>query len=141
MIKFNKLDPKARVPFRANPTDAGADLYSVEDCVIQPLERKVVATGIRIKIPDGYYGRIAPRSGLAVKQGVDVLAGVLDSAYTGEIKVVLLNTDKSNTFFVKAGDRIAQLIIEDHFNFDFVEVVEDLEVTDRGDKGFGSSGK
>jgi dUTP pyrophosphatase len=141
MIKFNKLDPKARVPFRANPTDAGADLYSVEDCMIQPLERKVVATGIRIKIPDGYYGRIAPRSGLAVKQGVDVLAGVVDSGYIGEIKVVLLNTDKSNTFFVKEGDKIAQLIIEDHFNFDFVEVVEDLEVTDRGDKGFGSSGK
>jgi len=141
MIKFNKLDPKARVPFRANPTDAGADLYSVEDCIIQPLERKVVATGIRIKIPDGYYGRIAPRSGLAVKQGVDVLAGVVDSGYIGEIKVVLLNTDKSNTFFVKEGDKIAQLIIEDHFNFDFVEVVEDLEATDRGDKGFGSSGK
>jgi dUTP pyrophosphatase len=141
MIKFNKLDPKARVPLRANPTDAGADLYSVEDVVIQPLERKIVSTGIRIKIPEGYYGRIAPRSGLAVKQGVDVLAGVIDSNYTGEIKVVLLNTDKSNTFFVKAGDRIAQLIIEDHFNFDFVEVVEDLEVTDRGDKGFGSSGK
>lgn len=141
MIKFNKLVPKARIPFRANPTDAGADLYSVEDCMIQPLERKVVSTGIRIKIPDGYYGRIAPRSGLAVKQGVDVLAGVVDSGYIGEIKVVLLNTDKSNTFFVKEGDKIAQLIIEDHFNFDFIEVVEDLESTDRGDKGFGSSGK
>ena len=141
MIKFNKLDSKARVPFRANPTDAGADLYSVEDCMIQPLERKVISTGLRIKIPEGYYGRIAPRSGLAVKQGVDVLAGVVDSGYIGEIKVVLLNTDKSNTFFVKEGDKIAQLIIEDHFNFDFVEVVEDLEATDRGDKGFGSSGK
>jgi dUTP pyrophosphatase len=141
MIKLNKLDPKARVPFRANPTDAGADLYSIEDCMIQPMERKVISTGIRIKIPDGYYGRIAPRSGLAVKQGVDVLAGVVDSGYIGEIKVVLLNTDKSNTFFVKEGDKIAQLIIEDHFNFDFVEVVEDLELTDRGDKGFGSSGK
>ena len=141
MIKLNKLDPKARVPCRANPTDAGADLCSVEDCIMQPLERKVVSTGIRIKIPEGYYGRIAPRSGLAVKQGVDVLAGVVDSNYIGEIKVVLFNTDKSNTFFVKEGDRIAQLIIEGHFNFDFVEVVEDLETTDRGDKGFGSSGK
>ena len=79
MIKLNKLDPKARVPFRANPTDAGADLCSVEDCIMQPLERKVVATGIRIKIPEGYYGRIAPRSGLAVNAENPVATGILKS--------------------------------------------------------------
>lgn len=141
MIKLNKIDPKAKTPYRANPSDAGADLFSVEDVMIQPLERKMISTGIRMKIPDGYYGRIAPRSGLAVKNGIDVLAGVIDNSYTGEIRVVLFNTDKNNTYFVKQGDRIAQLIVEDHFNFDFVEVVEDLETTDRGDKGFGSSGK
>lgn len=141
MIKLNKLDPKAKTPYRANSSDAGADLFSIEDVMIQPLERKMISTGIKIKIPEGYYGRIAPRSGLAVKNGIDVLAGVVDSAYTGEVKIVLFNTDKSNTYFVKQGERIAQLIIEDHFNFDFVEVVEDLETTDRGNKGFGSSGK
>lgn len=141
ILKFNKLTPQAKVPTRANRTDAGADLYSIEEVTIQPQERKLVSTGICLEIPEGYYGRIAPRSGLAVKNGIDVLAGVVDSSYRGEIKVVLFNSDKSNTFFVQKGDRIAQIIIEDHFNFEFVEVVEELSQSDRGDSGFGSTGK
>jgi dUTP pyrophosphatase len=140
IVKFNKLSDSAKVPSRANPTDAGADIYSIEQCIIQPLERKAISTGIRMEIPEGYYARIAPRSGLAVKNGIDVLAGVVDSSYRGEIKVVLYNSDKSNSFFVNPGDRIAQLIIEKHYNFDLIEVVEELSDTDRGSGGFGSTG-
>lgn len=139
-MKIKLLDKNAKIPFRANKTDAGADLCSIENYKIKPLERKAISTGISVKIPDGYYGRIAPRSGLAYKNGIDVLAGVIDSDYTGEIKVILFNTDKEKSFEINKGDRIAQLIIEDHFNFDF-EVVDELVDTERGDKGFGSSGK
>jgi dUTP pyrophosphatase len=140
IIKFNKLVAQAKAPKRANPTDAGADLFSLEKYTVQPLERKLISTGISMEIPEGYYGRIAPRSGLAVKNGADVLAGVVDSSYRGEIKVVIYNTDKSNTLFVEIGDRVAQIIIEKHYNFEFVEVVEELSETDRGSGGFGSTG-
>ena len=138
-INIKKTNTSAKIPTRASPTDAGADLYSVEDCSIFPMQRKMVATGVQLEIPEGYYGRIAPRSGLALKQGIDVLAGVIDSSYRGEIKVIIFNTDNQKVFKVNVGDRIAQLIIEKHYNFDFVEV-EDLETTDRGEGGFGSSG-
>lgn len=141
MIKFNKISSNAKSPNRANPTDAGADLHSIEKHIIQPLERKLISTGIAMEIPEGYYGRIAPRSGLAAKNGIDVLAGVVDSSYRGEVKVILFNTDKSNTFFVEPGDRIAQIIIEKHYNFEFIEVVEELANSNRGQNGFGSTGK
>lgn len=138
-MKIKLLSKDSKVPFRANKTDAGADLCSSEDLQIGPLERKAVPTGISIEVPEGYYGRIAPRSGLAYKNGIDVLAGVVDSSYRGEVKVILFNTDKNNYFEIKKGDRIAQLIIEDHFNFEF-EIVEELSYTDRGSGGFGSTG-
>ena len=139
-MKIKLLVEGAKTPFRANKMDAGADLCSVEDAIITPLERKAIGTGISIEIPEGYYGRIAPRSGLAYKNGIDVLAGVVDSSYRGEIKVILFNTDKENNFEIKKGERIAQLIIEDHFNFEF-DVVEELTYTERGSGGFGSTGK
>jgi|688.fasta_scaffold291949_2 dUTP pyrophosphatase len=148
MIKIKRINDLAKIPARANPTDAGADLFSVEECVIPPLSRKLIKTGIILEIPDYkslssalpmYYGRIAPRSGLAFKHGIDVMAGVIDSSYRGEIGVILYNTDKDNEFKVSVGDRIAQLIIESHHNFDFVEV-QDLTDTSRGDGGFGSTG-
>lgn len=138
-MKIKLLSKEAKPPIRANSTDAGADLCSIEDLVISPLERKPVSTGISIEIPEGYYGRIAPRSGLAYKNGIDVLAGVIDSSYRGEIKVILFNSDKENYFEIKKGDRIAQLIIEDHFNLEF-EIVDDLSYTARGQGGFGSTG-
>jgi len=141
IIKFNKLNKNAKTPNRANCSDAGADLFSVEKQILQPLERKLVSTGITLEIPEGHYGRIAPRSGIAVKNGIDVLAGVIDSGYRGEIKVVLFNSDKSNTFFVEPGDRIAQIIIEKYYNFEFVEVVEELANSNRGQNGFGSTGR
>lgn len=139
-VKIEILDPSGRAPARSNPTDAGADLFSAESLMIHPGERAVVGTAIAMEIPDGFYGRVAPRSGLAARHGVDVLAGVVDSSYRGEIKVVLLNTDKHNTFHVNKGDRIAQIIVEAHFNLPLVEV-DDLSGTARGTGGFGSTGK
>jgi dUTP pyrophosphatase len=139
-IRVVNLESDAKIPARSNPTDAGADLHSTSDLMIHPGERKTVGTGIALEIPEGFYGRVAPRSGLASKHGVDVLAGVVDSSYRGEIKVVLLNTDKHNTFHVAKGDRIAQLIIERHYNFEFL-ASESLSGTARGNGGFGSTGK
>jgi dUTP pyrophosphatase len=142
-IKIKKVNPLAKVPSRANPTDAGADLFSVVHDFIPPLTRKLIKTGISIEIPESpikrYYGRIAPRSGLAFKNGIDVLAGVIDSGYRGELGVVLFNSDKDKEFEIKIGDRIAQLIIEAHYNFEFEEVL-DLSETERGEGGFGSTG-
>jgi dUTP pyrophosphatase len=118
--------------------NAGFDLYSTEEGLILPSQRKMISVGISTSFEPDYYMRIAPRSGLAAKSGVDVLAGVIDSSYRGEWKVILYNT--SNTPYVfKVGDRIAQAIPErisnDHFEF-----VDSLEESERSDKGFGSSG-
>lgn len=139
MIKIKKLNEVARIPVRANETDAGADLCSVESITIPPLSRALIKTGISIEIPKNYYGRIAPRSGLAFKNGIDVLAGVIDSSYRGEVGVILFNTDKDNAFIVNQGDRIAQLIIEAHYNMSFSEN-DTLTDTERGGGGFGSTG-
>jgi dUTP pyrophosphatase len=139
-IKIKRLYPDTIVPSRSNPSDAGADLFSTETLMIHPGDRKVVGTGVSMEIPEGFYGRVAPRSGLAAKHGVDVLAGVVDSSYRGEIKVVLLNTDRHNTFHIEKGDRIAQIIFEGHFNFPLMES-DSLEESHRGAGGFGSSGR
>lgn len=139
ILKIKKLDPNAIIPTRANPTDAGADLYALEDIRIQPNTRELVRTGISLEVPESYYARIAPRSGLAYKNGIDVLAGVVDSSYRGEVGVILLNTDTQKIFNIRAGDRIAQLIIEAHYNMTIREV-DSLSDTTRGDGGFGSTG-
>ena len=139
-IRAKILEKGAMIPKRSNPTDAGADIFSIECIMIHPGERATISTGVALEIPEGFYGRIAPRSGLASKHGIDVLAGVIDSSYRGEIKVVLLNTDSHNTFHVEKGDRIAQLIIESHYNFPILDS-EDLSGSSRGEKGFGSSGR
>ena len=139
MIKIKKLNDAAKIPVRANETDAGADLCSIESIVVPPLSRALIKTGISIEIPKNYYGRIAPRSGLAFKNGIDILAGVIDSSYRGEIGVILFNTDKDSVFVVNQGDRIAQLIIEAHYNMSFSEN-DNLTDTERGVGGFGSTG-
>ena len=139
MIRIKKVHPEAKIPYRANPTDAGADLCSVENLLIPPQSRTLVSTGISLQIPSGYYGRVAPRSGIAVKNGIDVLAGVIDSGYRGIVCVVLYNTDKEKSFEVKSGDRIAQIIFEQHWNFSFKET-DDLVDSERSINGFGSSG-
>jgi dUTP pyrophosphatase len=138
-IRYTKLDSNAISPKRNNSTDAGADLYSLEGIVIPPLGRAMIKTGIALQIPDGWYGRIAPRSGLALSHGIDVLAGVVDSSYRGEVCVVLHNTDAYESFTVQPKQRIAQLIIEKHYNFNFEESL-DLEDSERSKNGFGSSG-
>jgi dUTP pyrophosphatase len=140
MIKVKKIHPLATIPKRANETDAGADLYSIENIDIPPLSRALIHTGISLEIPSqSIYGRIAPRSGLALKRGIDVLAGVVDSGYRGEICVLLFNTDKDNTYEIKQGDRIAQIIFEQHLCLPLTEV-EDLTDSNRSVNGFGSSG-
>jgi len=140
-VKINRLTPQARIPTRSNGTDAGYDLYAAADGRIDGKRRDIVNTGICIAIPEGYYGRIAPRSGLAVKHGIDVLAGVVDSGYRGEVGVVLQNLSYMD-FEYKEGDRIAQLIIEKchGVTWEEVETEKDLVSSERGEGGFGSSG-
>lgn len=124
--------------YKEYPENAGYDIGANESKTIKAGSRECIGTGVYCTIPKGYYGRIAPRSGLAAKHGIDVLAGVIDNCYTGEIKVVLLNTGTED-FDVKKGDRIAQLIVTPYTSPELTEV-SSLDETDRGDKGFGSSG-
>ena len=138
-ILIKKLDDEAIVPTKANHNDAGFDLYSVIDTVIDPDSREVVKTGISMAIPEGHAGLIWPRSGMAVKQGVDVFAGVVDSGYRGEVMVCLYNSSSSPVEISK-GDRIAQMLIQPVPLVRIAEV-SNLDDTSRGDGGFGSSGK
>ena len=138
--KIVLLNSDSRYPTKSHVTDAGYDLFSTEDVLLKPSQRKVVKTGIKLSIPAGFYGRIAPRSGLAVKSGVDVLAGVIDSGYNGEIGVVLINTDKFESVSLPKSSRIAQLIFEKCEDMNF-ETVLSLEVSARDTGGFGSSGE
>jgi len=139
MIQVKLLTNNSKIPTRNTPTDAGLDLYSSETILIKGREWKAVSAGISISIPDGYYARIAPRSGLAYKYGIDVFAGVVDSGYRGEIKVILYNAGEKD-YLVSIGDKIAQLIIEKCYNWE-PELVENLINSERGENGFGSSGK
>jgi len=137
-VYIKKLKESATIPTRATDTDAGYDLYADQQGLIPAGERAIVGTNIAIAIPPGYYGRVAPRSGLAVKKGIDVLAGVVDSGYRGEVGVVLQNLSKED-FLFKKGDRVAQLIIEQCFSVGWVEL-DELEESIRSDGGFGSTG-
>jgi dUTP pyrophosphatase len=138
MLKVKLVHPKAILPTRATQYAAGVDLYSVEDVMIDPGTTWSIRTGIKISIPDGTYFRIAPRSGLAKNYGLDVLAGVVDCDYRGEIVVLLHNTGPARVNIV-SGMRIAQGIIEQIHTFTPVEV-DELDETDRGSNGFGSTG-
>ena len=138
-IQIKKLSDKAKIPSQASKSAAGYDLYAAEEVLVNTLGRKLVKTNISISIPEGYYGRIAPRSGLAYKNGIDVLAGVIDSDYRGDIGVILFNTDHNLDFEVNVGDRIAQIIIEKCHSVNW-ETVETLDSTVRSEGGFGSSG-
>ncbi|MGE0127203.1 MAG: dUTP diphosphatase [Blastocatellales bacterium] len=138
-IKTKRLHPKAKLPARGSNLAAGADLCCVEDFTLPPGERKSVPTGIAIEIPAGWYGRVAPRSGLATRHGIDTLAGVVDSDYRGELLVLLINLGAEPVSF-KAGDRIAQLIVERAAACDY-DWAEELSETERGGGGFGSTGR
>lgn len=131
----------ANVPFYAHPGDAGADLVSTEAARLEPGERALIGTGVRIALPEGYAAFVVPRSGLAAKHGITVVnsPGTVDAGYRGEIRVSLLNTDSREAYDVAVGDRIAQLIVMPVVHARF-EPVDELPESVRGDGGFGSTG-
>lgn len=139
-IPIKKLHADAVVPTYATHGDAGADLTSVEHVVIAPGATAIVATGIAMAIPVGYVGLVHPRSGLAAKNGITVLntPGTIDAGYRGEVKVILINHSASD-FVVEPGMRIAQLVIQEVCAATF-PLVDDLDETERGAGGFGSTG-
>jgi dUTP pyrophosphatase len=136
-MRVQVLDPGATLPKRQTPGSAGYDLATSEDFEILPGQRRLVKTGLRVAVPEGTYGRVAPRSGLAVRYGIQTLAGVVDCDYRGELGVVLINHG-SDPFRASRGDRIAQLVLERVETPD-VAVVDDLDDTRRGEGGFGST--
>ncbi len=140
-LNIQRLDNDVELPRYAYPGDAGLDLRSNADLVIEPFERRLIPTGLAIAIPEGYAGFVQPRSGLALRQGLSFpnTPGLIDSHYRGELKVVAINIDPHNPIRIKRGDRIAQLVIQEVPVVSLVEVKE-LDETDRGSGGFGSSG-
>lgn len=140
-LNIQRLDNDVELPRYAYPGDAGLDLRSNADLVIEPFERRLIPTGLAIAIPEGYAGFVQPRSGLALRQGFSFpnTPGLIDSHYRGELKVVAINLDSHNPIRIKRGDRIAQLVIQEVPVVNLVEVKE-LDETDRGSGGFGSSG-
>lgn len=133
-----RLTHDAILPTRGSNASVGYDLYSTDQVIIPPTHRALVGTSVAILMPNGVYGRVAPRSGLAVKHGIQVGAGVIDPDYTGEVKVVLFNHG-DKVFEVKKGERIAQLILE-KCETPRVEEIGVIEETNRGAGGFGSTG-
>lgn len=140
-IAVKRLDPDLPLPHRAHPEDAGADLYSAEDVTLQPGERALIGTGIAIALPVGTVGLIHPRSGLAAKQGLSIVntPGTVDAGYRGELKVCLINTDRSEPIGITRGMRIAQLVVQRVELASFKEV-DELDETVRGAGGYGSTG-
>jgi len=137
VIRFKQLDPRAVLPRRGSVLAAGLDICSIEDLEIQPKQRAMVRTGLAVAIPPGFYGRVAPRSGLAAKNGLDVLAGVIDSDYRGELCCLLYNTG-DEVISLPAASKICQLIIEQIITPEAVWA-NDLDSTVRGAGGFGST--
>jgi len=138
VLRFKQLDPKAILPVRGSSFAAGLDISSIEDVIVEPRQRAIARTGLAVAIPHGFYGRVAPRSGLAAKQGLDVLAGVIDSDYRGELCCVLYNTSDT-AIQLSAGSKICQLIIEKIITPQ-AAWANDLDETARGAGGFGSTG-
>ncbi len=140
-LRVKLLRPGARLPSRAHDGDAGLDLYAAEGAGLGPGQRASVATGIAIQIPPGHAGLVLPRSGLAARHGIALVnaPGLIDSGYRGEVRVLLLNTDREAEFSIETGDRIAQLVVTPLSQAEAVQV-DDLDASVRGDGGFGSSG-
>lgn len=140
-ILVTKLDKDAVIPTYAKSGDAGADLYSTTELVLKPGERALVKTGIAIALPEGFVGLVHPRSGLGLKNGISVVntPGTIDAGYRGEIGVVLINHDLKESFQVKKGDRIAQLVIQKVENAHF-NLVTELPNSERASGGYGSTG-
>lgn len=140
-VALEMLDPELAPPAYATFGDAGADLRARHETVLEPGQRALIDTGVALAIPHGYVGLVHPRSGLAAKHGLTVVnaPGTVDSGYRGEIKVCLLNTDRSETYTVSRGERIAQLVIQRVETARF-DAVDELPQSERGAGGFGSSG-
>jgi dUTP pyrophosphatase len=138
VLKCLKLHPAAKLPARGSADAAGLDLFAVEEVRLEAGARAMVRTGLSIAIPRGFYGRIAPRSGLAVRHGLDVLAGVIDSDYRGEVVCALVNHGQE-ALTLEAGQRVAQLILEAIITPE-AAWSESLGETARGEGGFGSTG-
>jgi dUTP pyrophosphatase len=141
-LPIKLLDEAMPLPRYQRRGDAGFDLHSRIDFVLQPGERATIPTGLALAIPDGYAGLVLPRSGLAARQGIALVnsPGLIDSGYRGEIAVVLINTDQRQPFHARRGDRIAQLVIQKVEEVRLIAVAE-LDETERGAGGFGSTGK
>lgn len=138
MIKIKKLHPEAILPNYAHPGDAGMDFFSNETTTLQPGERKLISTGISMAIPEGHVGLIWDKSGLASKHGLKTMAGVIDTGYRGEIKILIHNLS-SSPYIIEKGNKIAQMLIQPVEQKKIIEV-EDLDDTARGKDGFGSTG-
>ncbi|HVL89517.1 MAG TPA: dUTP diphosphatase [Actinomycetota bacterium] len=141
-LSIKRLDPGIDLPVQANRGDAGLDLRSTLDLTIKPGERAVVPAGIAVAIPEGYAGFVQPRSGLAARHGLGIVnsPGLIDAGYRGEIKVVLVNLDPSEAVEISRGDRIAQLVVLPVPQVQVIEV-DELPGSERGESGFGSSGR
>jgi dUTP pyrophosphatase len=140
-LRVRRLDGRAVVPARAHDDDAGLDLHALEDAQLAPGERVSLRTGIAVEIPSGYAGLVLPRSGLAFRNGIALVnaPGLIDPGYRGEVRVLLLNTDRAQPFQIAGGDRIAQLLIVRSEAAVPIEV-DELSDSTRGVGGFGSSG-
>lgn len=140
-VKIKRLDSRIDIPSYSREGDAGMDLHAAEDAVLAPFERKLVPCGFALALPEGYGAFILPRSGLAARNGISIVnaPGLIDSNYRGEIKVVLVNLDPKEPFEIKRNDRIAQMLIMPVPAIAF-EQCTDLDETERGAAGFGSSG-
>jgi dUTP pyrophosphatase len=142
IVRFRRLSDRARPPTRAHDGDAGYDLHAAEAAALGPGERASVGTGIAVAIPAGHAGLVLPRSGLAARHGISVVnaPGLIDAGYRGELRVLLLNTDRERSFEVVAGDRIAQLLVV-RVEGPQLEEAPELDETGRGGGGFGSTGR
>lgn len=141
-LQVARLAPGLPLPAYARPGDAGLDLAAAEEVKLEPGERAAIATGIAVAIPPGYAGFVHARSGRALRDGLALAnaPGLIDSGYRGEIKVVAVNLDRHDAIVVQRGDKIAQLVIQPVAAVE-VELVDELDDTDRGSAGFGSTGR
>jgi dUTP pyrophosphatase len=141
-LRFRRLTAEARAPIRAHDGDAGYDLHAAEAAQLAPGERASIGTGIAVAIPPGHAGLVLPRSGLAARHGISVVnaPGLIDAGYRGEVRVLLLNTDRASGFEVRPGDRIAQLVVV-RIEGPEPEETADLGETSRNEGGFGSTGR
>ena len=141
-LPVQRLAATARLPSRATNGDAGLDLYSSEPCRLEPGARASVGTGVAVQIPEGHAGLVLPRSGWAAKHGISLVnaPGLIDAGYRGEVRVLLLNTDRDDAFEIAEGDRIAQLLVVPFAPLDPVEA-QSLAESERGEGGFGSTGR